>query len=257
MMPVVFIGHGSPMNAIENNEYTRDWKQIAATIPKPEAILVVSAHWYISQSVVSAVSRPEMIYDFYGFPKELYRIEYRAPGSPELSQRVAQLLGGNTAADDARGLDHGAWIVLSVMYPQADIPVVQLSVNSRLSAQTVFDIGGKFRELRKSGVLIMGSGNIVHNLTLADFSMSGGYGWADEFDNYIFENIKNNSYEKVIDYKSAGACADRAFFTPDHFYPLLYVLGAADKADSVTVYNNSRMAGALSMTSYLFSARKT
>lgn len=251
MMPVVFIGHGSPMNIIEDNQFSSGWRQIAASIPKPKAILVISAHWFTTGSYLLTTPYPTTIYDFYGFPDELYRIEYPAPGAPDLAHRVGKLIGSH-GMDSSRGLDHGAWSVLKMMYPNADVPVTQLSVNQSCDTRAIFSLGEKLRPLREEGVLILSSGNVVHNLSLIDFSTQGGFQWADEFDLYIQQSLQDKAYERVIDYTKAGESAKYAFFTPDHFYPLVYALGAASPDDNLQIYNDSRIYGSLSMTSYVF-----
>lgn len=254
MMPTLFIGHGSPMNAIEDNEYTQKWQEIAASMPKPEAILAVSAHWFVENTRVLTTQSPRTIHDFYGFPDALHNIQYKALGAPKLAYETKALLGEQVLADDTWGLDHGTWSVLKVMYPEADIPVYQLSIDQGASAEDHFAMGVKLRSLRKKNVLILGSGNVVHNLNLLDFSMSGGYDWAYAFDQFIKNNIEQRTFENVINYHRAGESARHAFYTPDHFYPLLYVLGAVEKDDELKIYNESCMGGSLSMTSYVFSS---
>ena len=251
-MPALFVGHGSPMNAIEDNRYTQQWQSVAQKLPRPLAILAISAHWYTSGSRVTDVAMPEILYDMYGFPPELYQVKYPVPGAPELAHQVKHLLGEDLQVDNSWGCDHGAWSVLCRMYPQADIPVVQLSVNRDAGARTHFQIGEKLRPLREQGVLILGSGNVVHNLSRISWAMRGGYPWASEFDRYIREHIICGDYDPVIDYQQAGESATLACPMPDHFYPLLYVLGAATSAEKPTVFNDSCTLGSLSMTSYLF-----
>jgi len=253
MSPVIFIGHGTPMNAIEDNEFTREWKKIAATIPKPDAILSVSAHWVTKGTKVLTSDEPETIHDFYGFPKSLYDIEYKAKGSPKFSDKTINLLGNAAVGDTEWGLDHGTWSVLHIMYPNADIPVYQLSIDRYASPQELFEIGKKLRPLREENILIMGSGNIVHNLGMVDFSIEGGYEWAYDFDNYIKEKIEKRDFESILNYKSLGYIAKNSIPTTEHFNPLLYVLGATNEYDKAEIYNNSCMAGSLSMTSYVFS----
>jgi 4,5-DOPA dioxygenase extradiol len=250
-MPTLFIGHGSPMNAVETNEFTRGWKEIAAQIPKPKAILSVSAHWYTDSTRIMDNTYPKMIYDMYGFPKELYEIVYPAPGAPALAQQTHSLLHGRAVLDSSWGFDHGTWSVLHVMYPKADIPVFQLSVDSKAKPEAHYKIGQQISSLREQGVLILGSGNVVHNLAKVNFDMEDGFGWANEFDGYINDAIVNHEHNKVIDYKRAGDCARMAFPTPDHFYPLLTVLGAADESSRVSAFNNQCVMGSMSMTSYL------
>ena len=253
MMPVVFVGHGSPMNAIEKNEYTEGWKEISAAIPKPSAILAISAHWFTEGTRVQTSETPKTIHDFYGFPKELYDVEYPVVGAPNIANRAMELVGDVAFVDNTWGIDHGAWSVLRIMYPDADIPVCQMSIDQNLSSKEIFDLGKKLKPLREENVLIFGSGNVVHNLGLVDFSARGGYDWADEFDEYIYNAIKMRDFDGVINYKRAGDCARYAFPTPEHFNPLLYVLGASNEKDKMSVYNHSRFAGSLSMTSYIFS----
>jgi 4,5-DOPA dioxygenase extradiol len=250
-MPVVFIGHGSPMNAIEDNAFTDNWRKLGDSLPRPKAILVVSAHWYVQGTKACGVSSPRMIYDMYGFPEELYQVVYPAPGSPGLARKAAELVGRGAALDDGWGFDHGAWSVLARMYPGADIPAFQLSVDSGAPAQTHFDIGRSLSALRDEGVLILGSGNVVHNLAMVDWEMKGGYPWALEFDGYVKARISERRYDDVIDCRSAGGSARSAFSTPDHFYPLLYVLGASEEGDRLTVLNDECVLGSLSMTCYV------
>ena len=190
MMPVLFVGHGSPMNTIENNEYTKGWQEIAFSIPKPTAILSISAHWLTNGTQVSILENPKTIHDFYGFPKALFDMEYKAKGSPMLAEKTIELLGDIAIADNNWGLDHGTWSVLSVMYPKADIPVYQMSIDRKATPEELFEIGKKLKTLRDSNVLILGSGNVVHNLGVLDFSMNGGFDWAYNFDNYITEKVK-------------------------------------------------------------------
>ena len=256
MMPVIFIGHGTPMNAIEDNVFTREWKTITASLPKPEAILSISAHWVTNGTKVSILKDPETIHDFYGFPKALFDVEYRAPGSPEFAAQTIALLGGTGVADESWGIDHGTWSVLHVMYPKADIPVYQVSLDYRASAKDLMQIGRMLAPLRERGVLIMGSGNVVHNLGMVDFRANGGYDWAVAFDDFIYGNIIKGDFQSVLGYKSVGKDAERSVPTTEHFNPLLCVLGATNGPDDLTVYNRSCVYGSLSMTSYVFSGHK-
>ena len=251
--PVLFVGHGSPMNAIEDNEFTRSWQKIADSIPRPTAILAVSAHWYTAGSRTSDAETPELIYDMYGFPDALYQVKYPVPGAPELARMTQTLLQRNVELDTDWGIDHGTWSVLCKMYPEANIPVYQLSVDHQANAEAHFQMGQQLRSLREQGVLIFGSGNVVHNLARLDWENRGGYPWAVAFDGYIKEKILAREYESVIHYKKAGSSAALAFSRPDHFYPLLYALGAAEESDTISVYNDACTLGSISMTSYLFS----
>ncbi|MGV8905469.1 MAG: 4,5-DOPA dioxygenase extradiol [Acetobacterium sp.] len=251
-MPALFVGHGSPMNAIEDNEYTRGWEKIGRQMPKPEAILSISAHWYTNGSRITDASHPNMVYDMYGFPEALYKVIYKPEGAPELAQFAQTLITKDVQIDNSWGCDHGTWSVLSKMYPEADIPVVQLSIDGSASAETQFKIGEEISALRDSGVLIFGSGNIVHNLSRINWEMEGGYPWAVEFDDYIKNKITERQYYDVVHYETEGAASRSAFYTPEHFYPLLYVLGAAKEDDQVSIFNDSCAMGSMSMTSYLF-----
>lgn len=251
-MPAVFAGHGSPMNVIEDNRFVQGWRRMAASLPTPEAILAVSAHWYTAGTKVMANRNPRTIHDFFGFPEELYKIVYPAPGAPELAAQARDLLGEAAALDSGWGLDHGTWSVLRAMYPDADIPVFQVSVNSRAPAAVHFALGERLRELRSQGVMIFGSGNVVHNLGMIDFARSGGFDWAGDFDDYVAACIEAGNTEGLIGYEEAGWSAGLAVPTPDHYLPLLYVLGAREADDRPQVYNRECVLGSISMTSYVF-----
>lgn len=256
-MPLLFVGHGSPMNAIEENEFSASWKELGQKLPKPKAILSVSAHWFTRGTLVSDAPKPRMIYDMYGFPEALYKVEYPAPGAPETARKTAELLGGKAGIDTSWGLDHGTWSVLKWLYPKADIPVFQLSVDANASPEEHFVLGQKIKTLREQGVLIFASGNVVHNLGRVNWHAEGGYPWAEAFDGYIQKSILARKYENVIHYKNAGEPAEYAFVTLDHFAPLLYVLGASDENDHITAFNEKCVLGSLSMTSYLFAGSNT
>ena len=251
-MPALFIGHGSPMNAIEHNGYSNRWAALGKELPRPEAILAVSAHWYTRGTRVNTSASPHMVYDMYGFPDELYRVQYPCPGSPKFARLAKELLGDVARTDNTWGLDHGAWSVLTHLYPEADIPVFQLSVDASAPLEQHFALGKLLKPLREQGVLLLGSGNIVHNLAKVNWNMSGGYAWAEEFDDYIKRCVQERDDEGVIRYDRAGASAYYAFTTPDHYAPLLYVLGARDEQDGVRVFNDDCVLGSLSMTGYLF-----
>ncbi len=251
-MPALFIGHGSPMNAIEDNVYSRTWKEIAEEFPKPNAILAISAHWYTNGTKINDQPEPEMVYDMYGFPEELYKVKYNPQGAPELAHITKSMISRDVKIDNSWGYDHGTWSVLCNMYPDADIPVYQLSIDRNEAPEIHLQIGREISSLRDQGVLILGSGNVVHNLSRVNWNMQVGYPWADEFDSYVNDKIQTGKFEDIINYRRAGSCADLAFTIPDHFYPLLYVLGAVKDGDKLSIYNNSRTLGSLSMTSYLF-----
>ena len=251
-MPVLFVGHGSPMNAIEDNQFTKGWSEITAKIPKPKAILAVSAHWYTDGSRITSSPNPKMVYDMYGFPEALYKLQYNAKGAPELAEYTKNLITREIRTDDSWGYDHGTWSVLCKMYPEADIPVYQLSVDKTADPQIHFQIGQELRTLRNEGVLIFASGNVVHNLGKVNWELAGGYPWAEEFDNYITTKIIGRQVEDVVEYKFAGKSAQLSVPIPDHFFPLLYALGASAKEDSLTIFNDTCVMGSLSMTSYLW-----
>ncbi len=251
-MPALFVGHGSPLNAVEENPFVDGWRQIAADMPRPQAILSISAHWYTPGSHVSDSAAPRMIHDFYGFPKALYDVRYPAAGAPAVARAVLALAGQAVNVDNSWGIDHGTWSVLCRMYPEADIPVCQLSVNREAGPRAHFLLGEAIAPLRDQGVLIFASGNVVHNLSRVDWGNPGGYDWAEAFDDYIHACISERRFDGAVQYKRAGSPARLAFPTPDHYLPLLYVLGAARPDDRLSVYNRACTLGSLSMTSYLF-----
>lgn len=251
-MPVLFIGHGSPMNAIEENEFTEKWADLRSQLPRPKAILSISAHWYTEGISICDALYPTQIYDMYGFPRELYELKYPVKGSPELAHSTKELLTSEVQIDRRWGIDHGTWSVLCRMYPEADIPVCQLSIDRNADAATHYQIGRELSSLREQGVLILGSGNVVHNLSKINWELEGGYPWAEEFDAFIKNAIICRHHDEVLHYEKAGKSAEQAFYTPEHFYPLLSVLGAIDELDHVSVFNDSCVLGSLSMTSYLF-----
>lgn len=226
-MPVLFIGHGSPMNAIEKNDFSAGWKKIAQAIPKPNSILCISAHWMAEGTAVTGMEKPKTIHDFYGFPPKLYEQQYPAKGSPELAAKVKKLVKKEKVSLDSEwGLDHGTWSVLIQMYPKADIPVVQLSLNAYLSPEKHYQIGTELASLRKEGVLIIGSGNIVHNLMV----MSPGappYAWAVEFDKFAKEKLEAKDSSSLINY-SKEPSSRMAVPTNEHYLPLLYAMGASE-----------------------------
>lgn len=251
-MPVLFVGHGSPTNIVEENRFTRGWREMAADLPRPRAVLCISAHLYGRGNTVTGAQKPGTLHDFYGFPEALYRVDYPAPGAPELARQVADLLPEVTI-DPRRGLDHGAWSVLHFMYPEAEVPVVQLSVNAQHTPQQSYDTGQALRPLREEGVLILGSGDVVHNLALIEWDRAEGFTWADVFDDYIQRAVVEGRHQDAIQYRRAGPASMKAFIYRDHYDPLLYALGAARPEDGVEVFNDARVLGSLSMTSYRFS----
>ncbi len=249
-MPVLFVGHGNPMISIHDNSYTRGWNNLAARLSKPKAILAISAHWYLPSSRVTVAQHPRIIHDFFGFPRELYEIEYPAPGSPELAERVVELLRPDPVERDQDwGLDHGTWSVLRHIYPQAQVPVVQLSLDMRLGPEKHYLFGQRLRELRKEGVLVVGSGNIVHNLT--------AYNWrspnaappvsAIDFEAWNREQLQSGESEALIDYQNKGEMARWSAPTPEHYLPLLYLAGLQEKFDEVSFPVEGFDGGSMSM----------
>ena len=252
-MPVLFVGHGSPMNAIEDNAYSRTWRNIAELMPKPEVILSFSAHWYTKGTKIMNEENPKTIYDMYGFPKELYEVTYNTTGSPAMAETSKALISRETVYDNTWGIDHGTWSVLVHMYPERNIPVFQISIDAGAPPETHYKIGRELKTLREQGVLIFGTGNIVHNLRMADWNRSGeGFDWAYEFDGFVYENIMKKNHENILKYGEQGNLARLAVPIPDHFYPLLYALGASDEEDKISVFNKACELGSVSMTAYLW-----
>ncbi|MGG6232040.1 4,5-DOPA dioxygenase extradiol [Tenacibaculum sp. SDUM215027] len=253
-MPVLFLGHGSPMNAIEENEFTRGFQNISKTLSKPKAIICVSAHWFTKGTKVTAMEMPKTIHDFGGFPQELFEQQYPASGSPELAKETKQLLLPNfVELDEHWGLDHGAWTVLKHLFPKADIPVIQLSIDYTKDATYHFELAKQLTSLRQKGVLIIGSGNIVHNLRLVDWKNFDkddyGYDWAIETRETINKYLLEGNFKPLIDYKKQSRAFQLAIPTPDHYLPLLYSLGLQQKNEEIQLFNDKLLAGSLSMTS--------
>lgn len=253
-MPGVFVGHGSPMNAIEENQFVRGFREIARSIPKPNAVLCISAHWFIDGTKVTAMEKPRTIHDFGGFPKQLSEIQYPAPGNQALATLTQELAKPTQVhLDQSWGLDHGAWTVAMHMYPQADIPIVQLSIDRRLTPQAHFELGQRLNDLRHRGILIMGSGNIVHNLRMIDFQnfnrKDHGFDWAIEARQFVNRCITEGNYRGLFDYAKQGRAMQLAVPTPEHFLPLLYILGLKHEVAKHQLFNDEMVAGSLSMTS--------
>ena len=253
-MPTLFIGHGSPMNAIEDNEFTSGWKKIANKIPYPKAILCISAHWYLPSLLINAMPYPKTIHDFWGFPQKLYELEYRALGEPELAKTISETLTDvKVRLDQSWGLDHGTWIVLLQMYPQADIPVVQLSIDNSKPPQFHYELGQKLDFLRDQGILIIGSGNMVHNLATMDPNPnSPPYEWGLEFEKNILAAIRTNNDNKLINFKDLGRIAKQSHPFIDHYLPLLYAKGAGGADCKSEIFNQKTVYGSVSMTSVKF-----
>jgi len=253
-MPVLFIGHGSPLNAIEENEFVTGWRNIAKTLPKPNAVLCISAHWETRGTCVTAMDKPSTIHDFGGFPRELFEVQYPAPGSPALAIEIKNIIKkAEVALDYKWGLDHGCWSVIKRLYPEADVPVIQMSLDYYQTPQYHYDLARELSSLRKKGVLIIGSGNMVHNLGMVSWEKIDepgfGYDWAIEANDKMIKLILSDDHKPLIDYKSQGKAFNMAIPTPDHFLPLLYSLALKEENEIVTVFNDKAVAGSLTMTS--------
>lgn len=256
-LPIVFFGHGSPMVALEKSELTRSWAVTAARIGKPRAILCISAHWLTRGTAVTAMPRPQTIHDFGAFPQALFDVQYPAPGDPGLAERVQDLLAPmRVASDHSWGLDHGTWSVLVHAWPEADVPVVQLSMDVSKDPAEHWQVGRRLRQLRDEGVLVMGTGNIVHNLSAMDWGNPNAppYPWAERFNTTMLDAIAADRPEVVIDFRALGEAARLSVPTPDHFWPLLYVLGARHEGEAAQFEPNFIQHKSLGMTSIVFGA---
>lgn len=253
-MPVLFLGHGSPMNAIEENQFTKGFQNISKTLPKPTAIICISAHWFTKGTKVTAMELPKTIHDFGGFPKELFAQQYPAVGNPTLAMETKKLLQpASIELDEKWGLDHGTWTVLKYLFPKADVPVIQLSIDFTKDANYHFELAKQLSTLRNKGVLIIGSGNIIHNLGLVDWKNfdkdNYGFDWAIEAQETINNNIKTGNYKPLINYEKQSKAFELAIPSPDHYLPLIYALGLQQKNENVQFFNDKLLAGSLSMTS--------
>ena len=249
-MPAIFVGHGNPMNIIRHNRWTEDWKNLGTAIPRPKAILVVSAHWYVPATMLTAMPHPRTIYDFGGFPEELYEIKYPAPGEPALAEKVQNMLAQIPAGlDEEWGLDHGTWSVLHHMFPEADIPVVQLSIDRTKPPAFHYEIGKLLAPLRNEGVLILGSGNLVHNLRLYEWDRpdAAAFDWAVRFEKKARGLLQAGKDTELIDYPAMGSDAKLSIPVPDHYLPLLYVLGSRGKGESISFPVEGFDGGSMSM----------
>lgn len=253
-MPVLFFGHGSPMNAIEDNEFVKGWRNAGLSIPKPVAILCISAHWETRGTLVTAMEKPVTIHDFGGFPRALFQVEYPAPGSPELAGEAKKIVTATQIGmDESWGLDHGCWSVIKHLYPAADVPVVQLSLDYYRSPADHYNLARELSALRKKGVLIIGSGNIVHNLAMVAWdrldSTEYGYPWAIEAKDTMKNLILEGDHKSLTKYESLGKAFRLAIPTPEHYLPLLYILALKDNDEEVSFFNDKTIAGSLAMTS--------
>lgn len=257
LMPVLFIGHGSPMNGIEDNEFSQQWKAMAKEIPVPKAVLVISAHWLSKGTKITAMDFPQTIHDFGGFPQELFDVQYPAPGDPQLAMETKSIITSTQVElDHDWGLDHGAWTIIRHMYPEANIPVLQLSIDFTKSPQYHYDLAKELYRLRKKGVLIIGSGNMVHNLKMVAWDKLNesefGYDWALQMNEKFKELISNGNHDQLINYQSLGKEALLSIPTPEHYWPLLYTLSLKGNKDGISFFNDKAVGGSLTMTSVKF-----
>lgn len=251
-LPAIFFGHGNPMNALLDNRYTEAWRRIGAKLIKPKAILSISAHWYVPETGVTISTSPRTIHDFGGFPRELYQVQYPAPGDPDLARRVQKMLAPlEVRLDNSWGLDHGTWSVLRHVYPDADIPIVQLSIDETQPASFHFEIGRKLAPLRNEGVLIVGSGNLVHNLHTYAWGrhMADPYDWAVHFETEAKQMMMSGEYKSLVDYERLGLEAMLSIPTPDHYLPMLYIIATRQQNESVTFPVEGVDGGSISMLS--------
>jgi 4,5-DOPA dioxygenase extradiol len=254
-MPVFFFGHGSPMNAIEENEFSKEWERIGKSMPKPNAILCISAHWLTQGTFVTAMEKPKTIHDFGGFPDALFAIEYPAPGSPVLAKETASLVHDiHIGLDDDWGLDHGCWSVVKHLYPDADVPVIQMSIDYNQPAQYHYDLAKQLATLRRKGILIIGSGNMVHNLRMVAWDKMDDPGfafdWATEANDKMKKFIVEHNHQPLIHFKEQGKAFDLAIPTPDHYFPMIYALALQDKQEQLSFFNDKAVMGSLTMTSF-------
>ncbi len=253
-MPVLFLGHGSPMNAIEENEFVAGFREAGKTIPKPAAILCISAHWETRGTQVTAMQNPRTIHDFGGFPRALFEVQYPAPGNPALAEEIKhKTVKTEVGLDEKWGLDHGAWSVIKHLYPKADVPVVQLSLDYTKPAQFHFELAKELVWLRKKGILIIGSGNMVHNLGLIAWNKMSAdnysYEWATEASSKMKKLILSGDFSSLINYETLGRAFELAIPTPEHYLPLIYVLALKEENEKITLFNDKAVAGSLTMTS--------
>lgn len=253
-LPVLFVGHGSPMNALEDNPFSRSWQELGKTLPRPKAVLAVSAHWLTRGTAVTAMERPPTIHDFGGFPQALFDVQYPAPGNPAYAEEIRKAVPAPAIqADQEWGLDHGTWSILKHMYPEARIPVLQLSIDYAQGGQWHYDLGRKLGALRRKGFLIVASGNMVHNLRMMAFDRINdpeyGFDWAHEANALFKKHIQDGNHVPLLDYTKLGSAAKLAIPTPDHYYPLLYTLGAMEKGEKPVLFNDKAVGGSITMTS--------
>ncbi len=250
IMPVLFVGHGNPMNAIEENEFTKGWSDAAKALPKPNAILCISAHWETQGTYVTAMDKPETIHDFGGFPKALFDVQYPAPGDKELANSVKDNVKKATVGlNNDWGLDHGCWVPAVKMFPNANIPIIQMSLDYTKPASWHFELAKELAFLRKKGVLILGSGNIVHNLGMIDWTGTKQFDWAIDANETIKELINQHDFKSLVEYKSLGTAVNNGIPTPEHYLPLLYTLALKGEKEDATFFNDKTIMGSIAMTS--------
>jgi 4,5-DOPA dioxygenase extradiol len=250
-MPLMFIGHGSPMNGIEDNEFSMKWEQLGKDIPLPSAVLCISAHWLTKGTQITAMEHPQTIHDFGGFPQALFDVQYPAPGNPALAKETASLIHKTTVGFDHEwGLDHGTWSIVKRMYPEANIPVLQLSIDYSKGPQYHYELARELEALRKKGVLIIGSGNMVHNLRILDWHRSdSGYDWAVEINEKFKKSILSGDHKPLINFEGFGQAGKLSIPTPEHYLPLLYILGLTNSKEKISIFNDKLVMGSISMTS--------
>ena len=250
--PLLFVGHGSPMNGIEDNEFSQRWKEMGKSLPTPKAVLVISAHWFTKGTFITAMENPKTIHDFYGFPKALFDVQYPAPGSPALAAETASLVHKTKVGlDHEWGLDHGTWSIVKNMFPLANIPVLQLSIDYTQKPQYHYELAVEIAALRKKGVLIMGSGNMVHNLGIMDWKLQNdGYEWANEMNAKFKQLISAGDHHALINYEQLGSAAKLSIPTPEHYLPMLYILGLKEEKENLSFFNDKTLMGSISMTSF-------
>lgn len=250
-MPLMFIGHGSPMNGIEDNEFSMKWEQLGKEIPLPAAVLCISAHWLTKGTHVTAMEHPQTIHDFGGFPKALFDVQYPAPGNPTLAKETASLIHKTSVGlDHEWGLDHGTWSIVKRMYPEANIPVLQLSIDYSKGPQYHYELARELETLRKKGVLIIGSGNMVHNLRIMDWHrLDSGYDWAIDINEKFKKAILSGDHKSLINVEGFGQAGKLSIPTPEHYLPLMYILGLTNDKEKTTIFNDKLVMGSISMTS--------
>lgn len=257
LMPIIFFGHGSPMNAIEQNEFSRKWQEIGKKLPKPSAILSISAHWETKGTMITYLDKPKTIHDFGGFPQALFDVQYPAPGNKALALETQKLITSTSLIlDEQWGLDHGTWSILKHLYPLADIPVLQLSIDYTKNPQYHYELAKQLSALRKKGVLIIGSGNVVHNLGMVDWSKlhtpNYGFDWAIEANTKVKDFVSKHQHQDLINYSKHGKAFQLAIPSSEHYIPLLYILGLQNEKDKLSVFNDQAVMGSLTMTSFMF-----